>query len=313
LDIDGEVVPIQSLYFEDDGPHVLEAGSPPSIPGQMGQMEFVAHGEHLCQVADGLERARWDTQREIRTISLKSTLRSLTAAKGTSLAGAVSAFASVALEAVGEGILERNKAGFVAQLREAGTTLSGATQTNEPAQVAKLTTVTEELRNLPEAAAVAPADGPLSRPVAPSAAMPVGMETLEPPPEPAVKAAEPAEIPEPPPEPAAVDTEPPADESQIDIAASWAAFEDLRSRFGAGEPSIEELIAGVPAEPEVAVEEELISITELCYSGSAALVEAHSVRDRIRSQLAESDWDAVAITDLIDELLDLVELGVGQP
>ena len=36
-----------------------------------------------------------------------------------------------------------------------------------------------------------------------------------------------------------------------------------------------------------------------------------NVRERIRSELAESNWDATVVSDLIDELLDLVELGVG--
>jgi hypothetical protein len=91
-----------------------------------------------------------------------------------------------------------------------------------------------------------------------------------------------------------------------DLAAVWNSYEDLRRRFGDGEPSIEDLIAGGPAE------EDLVSITEICYSGPAALHEAHNVRARIRSEMAESEWDPALISDLIDELFDLVDLGVGQ-
>jgi hypothetical protein len=101
---------------------------------------------------------------------------------------------------------------------------------------------------------------------------------------------------------------PEAGEETVDLAAGWTTYESLRGKLGEGEPSIEELIGGVPVE----VEEELVSITTLCFSGPAALIEAHNVRERIRSELAEAEWDAALITDLVDELLDLVELGVGQ-
>jgi hypothetical protein len=308
LDIDGEVVPIQSLYFEDDGPHVLEPGSPPTLPDQMGHMEFVAHGDHLRQVADGLERAEWDTQREIRMISLKSTLRTLIAARGSSLAAAVSAFASVALETLASGSLEKDKDKFIAHLRDAGFVLGTADRaTSEPAQVAGLTSITNALRALPRETEVAVserfemADGPISRPMAPSAAMSIS---------PAV-----------PTEPVgAIDPEPTDAETVEDtnfLAASWTTFELLRSKLGDGEPSIEELVSGGVVDVEAAVAAspldaaDLVSITDLCYSGSGALDEAHNVRERIRSELAGSGWNATVITELIDELLDLVELGVG--
>jgi hypothetical protein len=299
LNVDGEVVPIQSLYYEDDGPHVLESGSPPTIPGEIGQMEFVAQGEHLCQLADGLERAEGNTQREIRTISLKGTLRTLIATRGSSLASAVSAFSSVALAALAGGILESSKAGFLSCLRQAGGILGTTTPANGQAPVADLTGVTEALRTLHETGSlpvtepVEAADGPISRPMAPSAAV----SFTEPDPEPEAEPVEELEL-EPLPSGAAEET--------VDIAVGWATYESLRSKLGEGEPSIGELIGGGP------VEEELVSIATLCYSGPAALIEAHNVRERIRSELAESEWDAALITELVDELLDLVELGVGQ-
>jgi len=256
----------------------------------MEQMELVAHGEHLCQVADGLHRAHWETQRELSTLSLKSTLRTLTAAKGSSLASAVSAFATVALAAVTSGYLERHRSDFIARLRDAGLTLGSAIQAAEPVLVAKLAEITDTLRATPQASAVPAveeshlADGPLSRPAAPSASLPVSPEP-------------PKAVPEPVSEPDA--------EEPVDLAASWASFEDLRARLGDGEPSIEELLGGSEAT-------ELVSITELCFSGSAALAEAFCVRDRIRSEMADPAWDATLIKELIDELLDLVELGIGQ-
>jgi hypothetical protein len=300
LEVDSEIAPIQSLYYDDAGPHVLEAGSARPHSGQMGQMEFVAQGEHLCQVAEGLERATWNTQREIRTISLKSTLRTLTTARGSSLASAVSAFASVVLEALAAGFLDTRKDRFISRLREAGITLSNVSPVNEQAQVADLAAITEDFRTLPDGvvasvrapAATADAGGPISRPIAPSAATPMTPEGPEEPKDSGLFESDEAEL-----EPV---------EAVNDLAAVWNSYEDLRSRLGDGEPSIEELISGGPAE------EELTSIAELCYSGSAALHEAHNVRDRIRSELAEPALDAALISELIDELLDLVELGVGQ-
>ena len=310
LDVDSAVVPIQSLYYEDDGPHVIEPGTPSAMAGQMGQMELVAHGEHLCQVADALDRAQWDTQREIRTISLKSTLRTLTAAKGSSLAAAVSAFATVAIEALASGFLDLHKEVYISQLNEAGHILGSATDDNERALVASLTGITETLRSVPQAGAAtmagepATAGGPISRPPAPSAAAPAVRVQPEP----------------------IVDPIPaPVDDGAVDIAASWADYEKLCDELGEDSLAIEELLGETAFEVETAVETaplstatpeqetaEIISITELCYSGPAALEQAFFVRDRIRSELAGSEWDAELVTDLIDELLDLVELGVGQ-
>jgi chemotaxis protein histidine kinase CheA len=299
LDMEGEIAPIQSLYYEDNGPHVLEAGSQTAPTSRMGQMEFVAHGEHLCQVSDGLEKAEGETQRDIRLISLKTTLRTLTAARGSSLAAAVSAFAYVALEAITAGYHDTHKAAFISRLRAAGKTLGNVAPANEGAQLAGLAEITEALRNLPEAVEALPvqpvavADGPISRPMAPSAAVPVASDVPTTQAEPSADVVfEPAEAEVP--------------DGVNDLAVVWNAYEDLRRKYGDGEPSIDDLISGRP------VEEEFLSITELCYSGPAALQEAHSVRERIRGQLAESGWDAAVISELFDELLDLVELGVGQ-
>ena len=289
LDIDAVVVPIQALYYEDDGPHVIEPGMPPALTGTMGQMELVAHGEHLCQVADALKRAQWDTQREIRTISLKSTLRTLTAAKGSSLASAVSAFATVAIDALASGFLELHKDNFITQLSEAGQTLSGATYDNEHELVASLTGITETLRTLPQA--TEPAADPV-----------LNMEAEQAP------DLEAEQVPD-----LEVEQVPDLEsDDRVDIAASWASFEKLRDQHGDVALAIEDLLGGVVAEAPDMDTTEIVSITELCYSGSAALEQAFFVRDRIRSEMAGSEWDAALVTDLIDELLDLVELGVGQ-
>jgi len=140
----------------------------------------------------------------------------------------------------------------------------------------------------------------------------------------------------------------PQPEPAGDLAASWRRYEDLLAEPGEAILTIEDLLAGVPApEPEpaalaakpasvqaepaaaqrepppdapthvsagpepaaVAVEDEIVPIEDLCYSGSGAMERARIVRAEIRGVLAEEDLDRPALRDLVEELLDLVELG----
>jgi hypothetical protein len=103
--------------------------------------------------------------------------------------------------------------------------------------------------------------------------------------------------------------------------------------LGLGEPSLEELLAGPaadpgraepaapeppvaipeptrvvePVEPEPVVEE-IAPITDLCYSGDAALERAASLASQIRAGLATGPISS-ELHDLVEEVLDLVELG----
>ncbi len=316
LDIDGTVVRIQDLYYDDGGPHVLETGTPPAPSTQIKEAEFVAHGEHLCQVADRLERAQSDMQREIRTIELKVALQTLAAATAGFFGAAVSEFADAANHLLARGLPGHHQPELINALREIGTALGSVPHRGEQAVASELTRISGALRRTSQISDELSADtiattpeGALSRPAAPSAAV----KTAAAPPVPPLElevAKEPA----------------PAEEHTSSIAASWSAYEELRARLGDCEPSIEELIGATPASlqptavgvPDEARaptvdETEAISITELCYAGTTALEEAYTVRDRIRRELAEPGWDAQQITGLIDELLDLVELGIGQP
>ena len=87
--------------------------------------------------------------------------------------------------------------------------------------------------------------------------------------------------------------------------------------------SLDELVAGPPADPGAAapaepaepaapvpvaqVEQEIIPITALCYSGPAALERAISLRDQVTSAIASG----VDAADLIEEVFDLVQLGLA--
>src|SRR3989449_524523 len=83
---EGGVVPIGALYFDDAGPHIVRRGTPAARPTVLGRVELVSHGEHLKQVADSLERAPSQTQRELRAHTLAGTFRALAGARGGPLA-----------------------------------------------------------------------------------------------------------------------------------------------------------------------------------------------------------------------------------
>ncbi len=352
LDVGGDVVPIESLYFEDAGPHVVEKGTPSAAPGRLVQLELVAHGEHLKQAASELDRAQWDTQRELRALALTATFRTLVAATGGPLEEAVARFAASAASAVSSRAPVHHTDVFVAQLRKAGEILSASAEGDRDELAQELATVTATLRQIPTAPVAerpVPAGGPLARPPAPSAAIPIqvvqpaSVEEIEIPepavPEPVEQVVPPvvrppiteavAPAPRPKPEPASMTT----------LAAGWARYEELRAEPTDAVLSIEELLAGIPAaaaveaeprvaepppvvarpealaaEPEpatAAAEEEIVPIEDLCYTGAGALERARKVRSAIRGALAADDLDRPALRDLVEELLDLVELGKG--
>lgn len=287
LDIGGEIVAIESLYYDDDGPHVVQDGIQSVAPGRLVALELVAHGEHLKQAADELERAQWDTQRELRALALAGTFRSLVSAAGSTLAPAMTAFTEAARDAVHRGVPTHRTAGFVTQLRKVGVALTGAAEGGELRLEQQLSEVTATLEALkaatPDAVAghaeIAPTDGPPSRPPAPSAAILGPAEATE------------------------------SQAGPIDLADSWIDYENISSSLVQGEPSLEELLSGSPATPDKAAEERLVEINELCYSGSAAVGRANDIQREIQEVLAVTAIDRPALNDLVEELLDLVELG----
>ncbi len=337
LDQGSNAVPIEDLYYDDAGPHVVEAGVPANRPSQMAQMELVAHGEHLCQAADELEKAKGETQRKLRIMSLNTTLRTLGTAAGTPLQSAVSAFANAARVAVSEGLSIAQLVPFVSRLREAGEVLRASAEGDEPAHAEQLSLITKAVKDIATPAAEQDAGGgPLSRPAAPSAAIETPQPVEPVPAAPAVPSdvpAQPTAVPEIRPTVPTVPTVSDPRESELeavpDIAAGWAAYERLRDAEGdVGDAPIAELLGQVavqtatPVEttpeaaaqidvsaPTVAADDtEVVPISDFCYSGDAALTHAKNLRDRIRNELSEADWNASLINDLIDELLDVVEL-----
>jgi chemotaxis protein histidine kinase CheA len=344
LDVGGNIVPIQSLYFEDDGPHVLEEGTASGAPGRLVQLELVAHGEHLKQAADELDRAQWDTQRELRALALTATFRSLVGVAGGPLEDAVADFAAAAASAVTRRAPVNHTDAFVRQLSEAGAILSASEQGDKGELASRLAAVTLALQAIPSEVTAAQSEavgGPLPRPPAPSAAMPVHTEhkpvteaavtpqidepdLVIPEPEPIIPDLEP-EPPEA--EPVSVAEQPveiPEPTSSEDLTTSWARYEEVTAEPSSAVLSIDELLSGVTAAPDqaasvsevelpepvaVPADQEIVPITDLCYSGASAVERAQEVHGEIRSVLAQPELDRSLLNDLVEEILDLVDLG----
>lgn len=249
-----EVVPIQSLFYDDEGPHILESGTPAAVPGRLAQLELVAHGEHLKQAADELERAQWDTQRELRALALTSTFRSLLSATGGPLENAVAKFAGAAQNAVARGAPLHQTEDFAAHLRRAGAVLSVSTE-GDPMELAeRLARITNALDAIPESAPVSEAE-PVqhhpTRPVAPSAEtrLPEEAEDAEPTRseaagEPTVE--QPVAAPKRSAVPAVKDAETP------DLAGGWARYERLQEHADQQPSSLDEFLGLTASEAKSA-------------------------------------------------------------
>jgi len=312
------IVPIESLFYEDDGPHVVEPGNVTAPRRVLGRVELVSHGEHLRQAAHEIERALSRTQLELRAQALVATFRALSSTSGSPLNLAVSRFAIAAREAVLRGAPVRETPEFVRHLRDAGSTLAETGHHDDTELATRLEETAKALAALAERRTPEPivVEEPETTP-------PVAIEPAAPEPEP-----EPvAEIAE---APIALETE------TADLIGSWARYQRYADQLGLEPPSLDELLAGPPADPGLAVaeepepvvaepepvvaepepiaaaavEEELVPITDLCYSGPAALERAKSLRAEIQEGLA-AEAPSADLRELIEEVLDLVELGLA--
>ncbi len=148
MDGEPDVVAVNALYYEDAGPHIVQAGRATARPAALGRLELVSHGEHLRQAADSLERAPSATQRELRAHTLAGTFRALSTAGGGALAEHVSQFALAAREAVTKGVAVSQSAAFAAELRRAGDLLTRSSSEEEASLAERLDAVTASMRAL---------------------------------------------------------------------------------------------------------------------------------------------------------------------
>lgn len=214
MDTEPDVMPIESLYYADAGPHILQRGTPAPRPATLGRLELVSHGEHLRQAADSLERAPSATQRELRAHTLAGTFRALANVGGGLLADRVARFALAARDAVTGGIAVRQPQAFAAELRRAGGLLASSASGDEAALAAQLDSLAAAMRALSQPALIVP------------------IATLAPIPVAAVPAA-PTEVP-----------------VEGGLVGSWMAYEQLVAA-GIGPASLEEFVGGGKLEPAV--------------------------------------------------------------
>src|SRR5438309_86081 len=280
---EGGVVPIGALYFDDSGPHIVRRGTSTARPAVLGRVELVSHGEHLKQVADSLERAPSQTQRELRAHTLAGTFRALAGAGGGPLAERVAEFALAGREAVTSGAAVANAAAFAAQLRRAGDILSRSSEADETELAVELEAVTRNMSAIRGTGAVVP------------------IESLAPPPAAASRA--------------------PAADAPIaetpDLVGSWATYARLVAG-GIGPASLAELIAAPSADtarpvpppaatapPRAAAPEPaVVDIRTLLYRGQRARQPAQALRQEARTASGER------LRALVDEVCDLVALAI---
>lgn len=284
LGLGTDVVSIEALFYDDGGPHIVKAGTPPAHGARLGNVELVSHGEHLRQVADALERATSPLERELRAQVLIGTFHHLASTGGDRLGVALAAFARTAREAVVRGEPSRRPEEFARNLRQAAAVLTAAGTESEDLLAERLGHVTAGL----EAAAAPPA-------------VPAGKEW-------------------------------PAGEDWPGLAGGYQRFEQLVRELGLGPASLEELLAGPPAAaalaaaspaagppepaqpvgaPTGAREEAIVPISDLLYRGEAAFRRALSLREEVRAILAQGSPDGWALRDLVEEVFDLIQLGIG--
>lgn len=311
LELDQEAVPIDSLFFDDDGPHIVERGTATARPARLGRLELVSHGEHLELAADELQRAPSTTQRELRAQALAGTFRALASATGGPLEAAVSAFGHAAREAVARGAALHHTERIAEHLRAAGVVLSETAEGDEAALAERLRTLVAKVNALPKAPAPKPVATTESaaprRPPAASAAF----ET-EPTPSAAPAAPRPpAQVTRP--RRAVQKTPAPGLHKETgDLVGSWIRYERYAGALGFGAASLDDLIAGPPTDPADdggVAEESVVPIRDLSYRGPAALERALALREKIQAELKAEAFDLPRVRELIKEVFDLVELG----
>ena len=296
--VERDVVPIETLYHEGDPAPVTPPPGQPQFeaPAPLGPLELVSHGEHLCQSADLIARARSATERDLRLYHLIGALRAASAPGPDPVAGALAVFARSTREALAAGVASRSTDELVTKLRAAGELLRSVADAGDRMQVSRrILDVAYELDQAragsePEAAAAPDAD------VVPIESL--QYDAAPAPEEQVVPIASLAPAPGPPPVGGGLE-------------ASFRTLEKLQRERGSPPASLEALLGR--AEPSRNEEPAAgpVAIESLCYRGRSALERASVVRQSLAAELAGRS-DIAAIRPLLQELLDLVPLALDE-
>jgi chemotaxis protein histidine kinase CheA len=300
----GTVVPIETLFFEDAGPHVVAQGS---APAGMSRVEVVSEGEFLAGAAGALQRATSPVLRDLRLFGMAAALRPLTGAGTTPLGAALGRLADAGRAAIGRGAAEANLPMFVGLLGQAAETLRGAAHDDEAGLSESLDAVCVQLGELSTTPAAAPE--PTAAPVA--AAAPEALAGL-----PFLVTPAEAAAGEAPAEPEAVA---PAEPGTA-LADAYAALARLAAATTPETSALDRLLAE-PAEEAGVVPVELLAphedesgvvpVESLLYRGHAALKHALALQPEIEALLAARNGGAAQLAALVREVFDLVQLGLG--
>lgn len=299
LEMGPDIIPIETLFHADSGPHVLSEGAAPTPVEAPGQLEMVSLGEYLKQAAEDLEGAQSNAQRQLRAHGLAPTLRTLEGAgRGTAR------LAHALRSAIGGGAAVTDTPALAAALREAGAILSGWGEEDPAVIEERLQPVSAAIRGSGEQPVIEvpvspdPTPAAVTEPVAPAA------------PETAKAAVEPA-----------TPQQPSGDDW---LAASFDDYDHLLAAGSDGTP-LTELFeqpvdapapgpAVLPAHPAAAEDvgwvtqsdEEIAPITEYCFTGAAALRQAMALKEKLQIGVPADHQE------LLEEIFDLVELGLRQ-
>ncbi len=281
--VERDVVPIETLYHEGDpAPLTPPPGQPQfETPAPLGPLELVGHGEHLCQIADLIDRSRSTTERDLRLYHLIGALRAASAPGPDPVAGALSVFARSTREALADGMASRSAGTLVASLKAAGELLRSVADAGDRMQVSRrILDVAHRLDQARAGSAEARPGAADDADVVPIESLLDSVESLAPDAEPA-----------------------PAGGGGLE--ASFRSLERLQHERGTPPASLENLLGQVePAADAVAIE-------SLCYRGRPALERAAAIRQTLAAELA-GVADLAAIRPLLQELLDLVPLALDE-
>jgi chemotaxis protein histidine kinase CheA len=266
------IVPIESLFHADGGPHLVAAApTPPTTPGQRFRLEVVSQAEHLRRVV-GEARAAFDPASRARLArEMRAALR--------------------ALGDAARGFAEDGIAAFVDRVGEAAAALDAAALAEVDEVAVLLSDPSRERDEIGRRVAAAaghrpPAPSPIA-PTMPMGAMP-DLSRLTPTLG-GIATAQGA----PPPVPA------PAAPRARSRTPSGSA---LKGMLQHGIARIGELHTTPLSEPVPIVDESLVPIDSLLYRGRAALDRARAITAEIRAQQSSPSPDTIA------ELSDLLHL-----
>lgn len=304
--VERDVVPIESLYFAGDP----EPSAPPlsrpqfAPPAELGPLELVSHGEHLCQSADLIGRARSATERDLRLYHLLGALRSAGGPGPDPVARSLGVFARSAREALAAGVAAHAAQAFGNCLREAGELLRAVADADDRMVISRrILDVAYRLDGLRlSESAVPPASIPVRHHPQPETKREpelevVPIESLLYDPEPAAAAEESPVVP----------IESLALSRPSGLERSYGTYDRLRRESASAAPSLERLLGRTPAADDI----ETVEIGLLCYRGRAALERAATVRQQLADEL-ERHGGLEAIRPLLRELLDLVPLALAE-